>query len=280
MPNSFQIICKAVSWRIIGILYTCTVSFILTGHMIFSIGLGALEFIIKIVLFFFHEKLWMQKKKIVCLVFIGGRVGSSLVMGMLKKSGMNIGKVGTATDVKNPNGYFEIEEMITDVYTNIYPQLSGPMPYPVKKTDPEIHKFLTREIVDDFEKKFFKWFKGSNRQLALKVGYLHPIELFKKIARNHGYKLIPVYLCRAPKATTQSIQAMHSGPRTTGQWLNWHDQWQQVASDFEFDNEIYFEDWFTEPYKTYLKLYNMVKPPIKLTEAQVIEYINPTYKHF
>ncbi len=221
-----------------------------------------------------------KKKKIICLVFIGGRVGSSLAMGLLKKSGINVGKVGKSVDANNLGGYFEISEMITEVYTNFYPQLSGPMPYPVQINDPDIHEFLTRKNITTFEKKFFSWFPGKNQQLALKVGYLHPVKLFKKIANRNGYQFIPVCLTRNADANINSIKKMQGGSRTPAQWLNWRTEWGNIRDSFNFNNRIDFNDWFTSPYKTYLKLYQIVKPPILLTEAEVLKYINPDYKHF
>ena len=49
---------KSVSWRIFGSLSTMGIVFIITHQWRFSLYIGGLEFISKIGLFYFHERLW------------------------------------------------------------------------------------------------------------------------------------------------------------------------------------------------------------------------------
>ena len=49
---------KAVSWRTIGTLDTIIISYFLTGQIKTAVSIGAIEIITKMVLYFFHERLW------------------------------------------------------------------------------------------------------------------------------------------------------------------------------------------------------------------------------
>ena len=51
-------LCKSVSWRILGSFSTILIAFIITHQWRFSFYIGGLEFISKIGLFYFHERLW------------------------------------------------------------------------------------------------------------------------------------------------------------------------------------------------------------------------------
>lgn len=51
-------IVKSVSWRIIGTLDTIIISWIITGKMTMALTIGSIELITKMILYFFHERLW------------------------------------------------------------------------------------------------------------------------------------------------------------------------------------------------------------------------------
>ncbi len=51
-------ILKAISWRTWATLTTALLVFIFTGKFVLAITVGALEVLIKMVLYFFHERLW------------------------------------------------------------------------------------------------------------------------------------------------------------------------------------------------------------------------------
>jgi len=51
-------LCKSISWRIFGSLSTMGISFVVTHEWALSIYIGGFEFIAKIGLFYFHERLW------------------------------------------------------------------------------------------------------------------------------------------------------------------------------------------------------------------------------
>lgn len=51
-------IVKALSWRIFGSIATMFITFFITHKVDFAIYVGLLEFVSKIALFYFHERIW------------------------------------------------------------------------------------------------------------------------------------------------------------------------------------------------------------------------------
>ena len=51
-------IAKAISWRIIGTLDTLLVSYIFTGKVVLAASIASIDFVTKMVLYFFHERIW------------------------------------------------------------------------------------------------------------------------------------------------------------------------------------------------------------------------------
>lgn len=51
-------IAKAFSWRLIGTLDTLLVSYILTGKISIAASIASIDFVTKMILYFFHERLW------------------------------------------------------------------------------------------------------------------------------------------------------------------------------------------------------------------------------
>lgn len=49
---------KSVSWRIVGTLDTITISWFITGKVGTALTIGSIELITKMVLYFFHERIW------------------------------------------------------------------------------------------------------------------------------------------------------------------------------------------------------------------------------
>jgi len=49
---------KSISWRIIGTLDTILISWLITGTLSLAFAIGSIEMITKMVLYFFHERLW------------------------------------------------------------------------------------------------------------------------------------------------------------------------------------------------------------------------------
>ena len=51
-------IVKSISWRVIGTLDTIIISWIITGTLTLAFSIGFVELISKMVLYFFHERMW------------------------------------------------------------------------------------------------------------------------------------------------------------------------------------------------------------------------------
>lgn len=49
---------KALSWRFIGTLDTLIVSYVLTGELGIATSIASIDFITKMILYFFHERIW------------------------------------------------------------------------------------------------------------------------------------------------------------------------------------------------------------------------------
>lgn len=49
---------KAISWRLVGTLDTILIAYLITGTISHALSIGFIEWGTKIVLYFFHERLW------------------------------------------------------------------------------------------------------------------------------------------------------------------------------------------------------------------------------
>ena len=51
-------IVKSISWRAIGTLDTIIISWVVTGTLTMAFSIGVVELVTKMVLYFFHERIW------------------------------------------------------------------------------------------------------------------------------------------------------------------------------------------------------------------------------
>ena len=51
-------IAKALSWRVVGTLDTLLISYLLTGQITLAASIASIDFLTKMVLYFFHERAW------------------------------------------------------------------------------------------------------------------------------------------------------------------------------------------------------------------------------
>tara|TARA_R110002050_G_scaffold94765_3_gene197300 strand:+ start:31875 stop:32132 length:258 start_codon:yes stop_codon:yes gene_type:complete len=51
-------VAKALSWRVVGTLDTLAVSFVLAQDIKLAASIASVDFITKLVLYFFHERAW------------------------------------------------------------------------------------------------------------------------------------------------------------------------------------------------------------------------------
>jgi uncharacterized membrane protein len=51
-------ILKTFTWRIIATLTTTMIAWLVTGDPLIGLKVGSIEFVLKMVLYYFHEKVW------------------------------------------------------------------------------------------------------------------------------------------------------------------------------------------------------------------------------
>ena len=56
--KAMRSVVKSVSWRVIGTLDTIVISWLITGEVSMALTIGSVELITKMVLYFFHERIW------------------------------------------------------------------------------------------------------------------------------------------------------------------------------------------------------------------------------
>lgn len=55
---------KSISWRIVGTIDTIIISYFITGEFVMAISIGSVEVFSKIILYYFHERVWESAPKI------------------------------------------------------------------------------------------------------------------------------------------------------------------------------------------------------------------------
>jgi uncharacterized membrane protein len=60
--NHRRSIAKALTWRVTGTLDTFILSYLITRQLKFAIAISAVELVTKIVLYYFHERIWEKIK--------------------------------------------------------------------------------------------------------------------------------------------------------------------------------------------------------------------------
>ncbi len=51
-------IIKSISWRVVGTMDTIIISWVITGEIAIALTIGSIELITKMILYFFHERIW------------------------------------------------------------------------------------------------------------------------------------------------------------------------------------------------------------------------------
>ena len=58
LERPFRSIVKSISWRIVGTLDTIIIAWFVTGEVGLALTIGSIELVTKMVLYFFHERIW------------------------------------------------------------------------------------------------------------------------------------------------------------------------------------------------------------------------------
>ena len=56
--SNLKSILKSISWRIVGTIDTMVISYIITGKLDTAIAIGGIEVFSKMLLYYFHERIW------------------------------------------------------------------------------------------------------------------------------------------------------------------------------------------------------------------------------
>ena len=57
--SRYRSVLKTLSWRMVATTTTFLLVFIFTGKLALSAGVGVTEVIIKLIFYYFHERLWL-----------------------------------------------------------------------------------------------------------------------------------------------------------------------------------------------------------------------------
>ena len=60
--SNLKSLLKTISWRIVGTLDTMLISYAITGHMAMAFSIGSIEVFTKMILYYFHERIWNNLK--------------------------------------------------------------------------------------------------------------------------------------------------------------------------------------------------------------------------
>ena len=58
----YRSVAKAISWRTVGTLDTIIISYFITGNLVMAASIGSIEVITKMILYYFHERVWNKLK--------------------------------------------------------------------------------------------------------------------------------------------------------------------------------------------------------------------------
>lgn len=58
MDSTARSIAKAVSYRLLGSVSTALIVFVFSGNLTVSLGVGALDVVLKMALYYLHERVW------------------------------------------------------------------------------------------------------------------------------------------------------------------------------------------------------------------------------
>jgi uncharacterized membrane protein len=53
---------KTLTWRIVGTIDTMLISWYITGNPVIGISIGGVEVFTKMILYYFHERIWYKSK--------------------------------------------------------------------------------------------------------------------------------------------------------------------------------------------------------------------------
>lgn len=58
MEKNVRSLVKSITWRVVATLTTILLVFLFTGNIVVSTSVGALEFLVKTIIYYLHERVW------------------------------------------------------------------------------------------------------------------------------------------------------------------------------------------------------------------------------
>ncbi len=62
VEKAYRSIVKSLSWRFLGTIYTVIVVYLLTGKFEQAFAFGGVEIVLKMLMYYFHERMWNKIK--------------------------------------------------------------------------------------------------------------------------------------------------------------------------------------------------------------------------
>jgi uncharacterized membrane protein len=59
-PSVKRHVAKTITWRIVGTMDTMLIGWLITGNPITGLKIGGIELITKMILYYFHERIWYK----------------------------------------------------------------------------------------------------------------------------------------------------------------------------------------------------------------------------
>ena len=59
-PSIKRHVAKTITWRIVGTIDTMIIGWLITGNPITGLKIGGIELITKMILYYFHERIWYK----------------------------------------------------------------------------------------------------------------------------------------------------------------------------------------------------------------------------
>jgi uncharacterized membrane protein len=63
-PDKTRHILKSITWRLVGTIDTVILSWIITGNLEIGLRIGGIEVITKMILYYYHERIWFKHIKL------------------------------------------------------------------------------------------------------------------------------------------------------------------------------------------------------------------------
>jgi uncharacterized membrane protein len=63
-PDKIRHILKSITWRLVGTIDTVLLGWVITGNLETGLKIGGVEVITKMILYYFHERIWFRYIKL------------------------------------------------------------------------------------------------------------------------------------------------------------------------------------------------------------------------